>query len=69
MGRKPLISECEFLAEIEAAAADLELTPATLSHYAVENARLPERLRDGGTVTLKTIRRVREFIATRRRVP
>lgn len=56
--------EQALLSEIEAAAKSMGIAPATLCERAVQNTRLPQRLREGGSVTLATVNRLRSFIAT-----
>lgn len=51
------------LIEIKDAAARMGIEPSTLCVRAVENSRIPKMLATNKTVTLKTLTRLREFIA------
>lgn len=54
------------LREIETAAAGLGITPATLCQRSVLNSHIPNRLAAGGSVTVRTLSRIRDYVAARR---
>lgn len=50
------------IARIEAFAKSRNIAPATVTSRAVENSRLYDRLKQGGSCTLKVAAQVEEFI-------
>lgn len=50
------------LHEIEAFSREQGISPSTLSRKAINDGKLPERLKRGGRVTLETAERLREFM-------
>lgn len=52
-----------FLTRITEAANELGIAPSTLTERAVQNSRIPERLENGGSITLKTAERIETWIA------
>jgi hypothetical protein len=60
--RKPAPTNKDVLAEIKEAAKLLRLEPSTLCLMAINNAHVPVRLKNGGSITLVTIHRMRKFI-------
>ena len=55
------------LTEIQLAARDLGIAPTTLCQRAVRNTALPKRLEDGGSVTLETAGKIRDWIKRHRK--
>lgn len=51
------------LRELEHHAARLGISAATLCQRAVLNSHIPERLAAGGSVTMRTLGRIREYAA------
>lgn len=60
--RKPAPTNREVLAEINEAAKALGLRSSTLCLLAMNNAHVPSRLKNGGSITLDTIHRMRKYI-------
>jgi hypothetical protein len=60
--RKPAPTNKDVLAEIKEAAKLLGLKPSTLCLIAINNAHVPVRLKDGGSITLATVHRLRKFV-------
>lgn len=58
-------SDCPILAEITDAAKRFGVTPKTLCQQAVKNAKLPDRLARGETITLATLNKLRAHIEFR----
>ena len=50
--------------EIETFAAQAGIAPATVTSRAVQNSRLYQRMKDGGSCTMHTAARIREYMAT-----
>lgn len=53
----------EIISEIEGYAARAGLSPATVTSRAVSNSRLYERMKAGGSCSLKTAGRLRDYMA------
>lgn len=54
------------LREIEAFSLEVGMRPSTISRKAVNDGKLPSRLRVGGQVTLETAERLRAYMAEHR---
>ena len=57
-----MTTSLDLLREIETGARAIGIAPTTLCQKAVLNGALIDRLRNGGSVTLETAHRIREFI-------
>ena len=53
----------DILTEIETFAAQAGIAPATVTSRAVQNSRLYQRMKDGGSGTMHTAERIRAFMA------
>jgi hypothetical protein len=57
------MAQTDILTEIEAFAAQAGIAPATVTSRAVQNSRLYQRMKDGGSCTIHTAGRIRDYIA------
>lgn len=55
--------------EIETFAAQAGIAPATVTSRAVQNSRLYQRMKEGGSCTMYTAERIRAFMATHPTAP
>jgi hypothetical protein len=60
--RKPAPTDKEVLAEINEAAKLFGMKPSSLGMLALQNAYVAERLRRGGSLTLATLHRLRNYL-------
>lgn len=60
--RKPAPTDEEVLAEINEAARIFDMKPSSLGMLALQNAYVASRLKRGGSLTLATLHRLRDFI-------
>jgi hypothetical protein len=70
-GRRPVMfprmsATQQLLSEIEKFCQRTGIQPSTLAKVAVGNGKLPDRLRDGGDVSLRTAEQIRAFMASYR---
>jgi tryptophan synthase beta subunit len=65
-GQKSLsadMAQTDIISEIETFAAQAGIAPATVTSRAVQNSRLYQRMKDGGSCTIQTAGRIRDYIA------
>lgn len=61
-----MVTMSALLGEIEQFCKDADIAEATFGSRVVRDGKFVKRLRDGGDVTLKTVDRVRAYIAAER---
>ena len=57
------MTQSDILTEIETFAAQAGIAPATVTSRAVQNSRLYQRMKEGGSCTMHTAERIRAFMA------
>ena len=60
--RKPAPTDADVLAEINEAAKLFGMKPSSIGMLALQNAYVARRLKDGGSITLATLHRLRAYL-------